>query len=468
MAFNAKVYWVLIASPGDLEAVRSAVAEEIYEWNNQHSEALNAVLIPRRWETDSTPGLRGRPQSMINDELVDQSDILVGLFWTRLGSPPGIDEEGIEHQSGTAEEIQRFVSLGRDTLIYFSSASLPQDIDVCQWEKLKAFKSELRGKGITFDYESVDDVRRNLEKHLTRIVRAKHKEAGSDNAGHIVSPLQSDPGTVVEIRNEYQRVLKRLKIAWDIARSSATHRIDEGQAHLLGARNALFEIRADPDFDLPPSLAAALDSALADMEKIQSHQLFIDGGRSFREFWRLGDEIIDRLAAVYRSIDAAASLGLDLGDALTIQRLREQKACLRVGIGSSATQIGYARSSDIEIAIPVTNEGQVIAHGVEITVASELDDTVPEVLSSAGEILPGETEQFRFRVPTPIPPPPPQPQPDFDGLYRIKLRFDDELGPDEVGCAVHVFGSPLDTLYGQLLSEKPVASPICGSSVASS
>ena len=47
--------------------------------------------------------------------MVEHSDILVGIFWTRFGSPTGI--EG----SGTVEEIKQFMQFGRPTLLYFST-----------------------------------------------------------------------------------------------------------------------------------------------------------------------------------------------------------------------------------------------------------------------------------------------------------------------------------------------------------
>jgi hypothetical protein len=55
------------------------------------------------WELDATPQFGLDPQAAVNEQLVDSSDILVAILWTRLGSPTP------RSPSGTVEEITRFV-----------------------------------------------------------------------------------------------------------------------------------------------------------------------------------------------------------------------------------------------------------------------------------------------------------------------------------------------------------------------
>ena len=55
-----------------------------------------------------------RPQAAINAQLVSRCDILLGLFWTKIGTSTGIAE------SGTVEEIDQCVASGKPTLLYFS------------------------------------------------------------------------------------------------------------------------------------------------------------------------------------------------------------------------------------------------------------------------------------------------------------------------------------------------------------
>ena len=51
--------------------------------------------------------VRNSPQAVLNHQLVQKSDMLVGMFWTKLGTGTGVAE------SGTVEEIDQFVSAAR-------------------------------------------------------------------------------------------------------------------------------------------------------------------------------------------------------------------------------------------------------------------------------------------------------------------------------------------------------------------
>src|SRR5687768_7296530 len=99
MAFPAQVLRVMIASPSDLSEERLAATEAINEWNAQHSAAERTILLPVKWETHAIPRAGARPQEVINQQLVQSADILLGLFWTKLGTSTGVAE------SGTVEEI---------------------------------------------------------------------------------------------------------------------------------------------------------------------------------------------------------------------------------------------------------------------------------------------------------------------------------------------------------------------------
>ncbi len=44
-----------------------------------------------------------RPQGIINEQLVNNCDIFIGIFWGRLGTRTGKTE------SGSVEEIEKFI-----------------------------------------------------------------------------------------------------------------------------------------------------------------------------------------------------------------------------------------------------------------------------------------------------------------------------------------------------------------------
>lgn len=146
MSFAAIVLRVMIASPSDVPDARDAVEAAINDWNNANARNKQIVLLPWRWETSSVPVLGGHPQSLINSQGVDDSDIVFALFGSRLGSPTP------DAVSGTVEEIERAVSSGKPVHLYFSTASLPNDVDTRQLGGLREFRKEISQRGLLGEF----------------------------------------------------------------------------------------------------------------------------------------------------------------------------------------------------------------------------------------------------------------------------------------------------------------------------
>jgi hypothetical protein len=162
MAFEAKVFKVLVASPGDVIEEREAIPEVIARWNNVNSEGIGVVLLPVKWETHSAPLMGGRPQGVINDQLVTTCDMAIGVFWTRLGSPTGVSE------SGTAEEIEWFIENHKPVMVYFSSRSIdPTKLDIDQYKSLKQFEDKMQKIGLTGSYSNITDFKEQLFNQLS-------------------------------------------------------------------------------------------------------------------------------------------------------------------------------------------------------------------------------------------------------------------------------------------------------------
>ena len=162
MSFDAKIFKVLVASPGDVGEERNLIPELINEWNTINASRSKVLLMPIKWETHSAPLMGDRPQAIINDQLVKDCDILVGVFWTRIGTNTGIAI------SGTAEEIEQFVELGKPVMLYFSQSPIePDKIDIGQFTTLKAFKEKMRIQGLTESYHSLPDFRQKFSRQLS-------------------------------------------------------------------------------------------------------------------------------------------------------------------------------------------------------------------------------------------------------------------------------------------------------------
>lgn len=161
MPFDAHVLNVLIASPGDTIGARDAVEKTLHGWNGDRSAREKVILLPRRWETDSVPLLGlDDGQSVINQQLVDEADILIGIFYSKLG------QQTARAASGTAEEIDRAHRAGKPVHVYFSEAPLPRDVDPAQLTSLRGFKRQMEDKGLYGAFASEDDLRTKVRSAI--------------------------------------------------------------------------------------------------------------------------------------------------------------------------------------------------------------------------------------------------------------------------------------------------------------
>lgn len=166
MAFEATVIQVMIASPGDVSEERDCIRRLIHKWNDLNSRKEKVVLLPVGWDTHSTSDLSGRAQDQINGRILDKCDLLVGVFWTRLGTPTG------EHASGTVEEIKRHVDAGRTAMVYFSTRPVvPGSYDEVQFKKVVDFKDWCKSKGIVSTFDSIDQFADAFRDGLQIILR---------------------------------------------------------------------------------------------------------------------------------------------------------------------------------------------------------------------------------------------------------------------------------------------------------
>jgi hypothetical protein len=149
MSYNAKVFNIMIASPGDVKSERAIVRDVVYEWNAVHSNTRNIVLLPVGWETHSYPEVGAAPQEIINGQILDKCDLLVGVFWTRIGTPT------TEFASGTVEEIEEHVSNAKPAMLYFSSQPVSLDsIDEEQYSELKKFRDLCKSRSLYENFDS--------------------------------------------------------------------------------------------------------------------------------------------------------------------------------------------------------------------------------------------------------------------------------------------------------------------------
>ena len=172
MPTNPTTLHVLLASPNDVSAERD-VAQEVIEDLNVSLRGSNIRVELIRWEQHSRPGLGRDGQEVINRQLGDEYDILIGIMWARFGSPTQRAGSGTEEEFNQALEKAQKHGAHVEIMFYFK-ASGPmrlEEIDVDQLKKVQAFKARLREHGLQREFTDADDFRRQLHMHLGRLVR---------------------------------------------------------------------------------------------------------------------------------------------------------------------------------------------------------------------------------------------------------------------------------------------------------
>jgi len=164
MPRRSLVYEVLIASPSDVKKERAVLAEVLEDWNSGHSRSRGISLQALGWELDAVPASGGRPQEILNRQLVENGDILLAVFWTRLGTPTG------KALSGTVEEIEHFRRQGKRVLLYFSEADIPHDHDAEQLRLVKDYRKSVESDTLYKTFKGTEDLRRQATRDLARII----------------------------------------------------------------------------------------------------------------------------------------------------------------------------------------------------------------------------------------------------------------------------------------------------------
>ena len=197
MVYEARVVKAMIASPRDVREERDVIRDVIYEWNAINAEYHKVVLLPLAWETHSSPDMSDRAQAIINEQLLKDADLLVAVFWTRLGSPTGTAP------SGTVEEIEKHLEAGKPAMIYFSSVPVhPDSVNNVQYSALKAYKESCKQRGLIEVYEDHEEFRAKFSRQLaqTMIRRFTTTSPRPDDVGPL--PVPEAPPDLKEAARE--------------------------------------------------------------------------------------------------------------------------------------------------------------------------------------------------------------------------------------------------------------------------
>jgi len=293
MPQHGLIFRVLVASPSDCVHERKVIPEVISEWNAVHSYSNAVVLESVLWETHSRPDLGERPQGLINKQLVVNCDLLIGAFWTRLGTPTG------EAVSGTAEEIEQFRAAGKPVLLYFSSEPVvPDSLDPEQYAALTSYRKSLDDQGLYFKYESLAEFRALLQRHIAGHMIDLIKVTG----GNLVDakPQSAEDAQITALRDflrDYDSFVRRAATEWVAERDSDPHSSDDAKYLLSRIADEVVHFKSMITQD-SIGMSTKLSECLIRLKSLQRHQMYLDGGISWREFWDEGNDILAEIKTV--------------------------------------------------------------------------------------------------------------------------------------------------------------------------
>lgn len=170
---------IFLASPSDVSAERVIVTEIVSEWNSRYSRHSGVAFQLLKWETSITAGFGTDGQGVINSQINDEYDVLIALFWTKLGSNTP------RAPSGTVEEYRRAWSRfkeGEDVeLAFFFKEELidPRVVDLKQLSLVKDFEKEVQQAGaLTRTFREADGLKFEVSTLLDRLARKYGNQKG--------------------------------------------------------------------------------------------------------------------------------------------------------------------------------------------------------------------------------------------------------------------------------------------------
>lgn len=112
---------------------------------------------------DSFPQSGGKPQTLLNEQFVNDCDLYVALLGTRFGTPTDNYDSGTEE-----EEIEIMLPQEKQVFLYFIERQVDHSkLDLDQLAKVKNFKDKYADKGIYSVIKSDEQFRKEFQNAIT-------------------------------------------------------------------------------------------------------------------------------------------------------------------------------------------------------------------------------------------------------------------------------------------------------------
>lgn len=181
---------VFVASPSDVSEERALLDTIIAELNRIWSGTLGVMLDVLKWEVNVRPAFASDPQAAINEQIPPDYDVLIAIFWGRIGTPTP------RALSGSIEEFDRayerlMVTGLPEILLYFKDTPIaPSKIDLDQLKGVQDFKQSLTKKGgLYWCFDDLPSFESSLRSHLSAVAQRFAAQAPNAPVTSALSPM---------------------------------------------------------------------------------------------------------------------------------------------------------------------------------------------------------------------------------------------------------------------------------------
>lgn len=172
MPKNIIQYDLLISCPGDITSEIRIIEDAVSQFNTQFSDALGISVRTKHWHKNSYAQSGGKPQTLLNEQFVNDCDAAVAILWTRFGTPTD------EYDSGTEEEVEIMLSSGKQVFMYFSDKTLsPSQMNEEGYKKVQVFRDKYKDRGVYFTYSSDEEFKTLFFAHLSQYFLSEKRVA---------------------------------------------------------------------------------------------------------------------------------------------------------------------------------------------------------------------------------------------------------------------------------------------------
>jgi hypothetical protein len=179
---EVKIIKCFVASPGDTKAERDSIDLVFQDVNRTLGDTYSFRLESIKWESNARPQFGNDGQEVLNNQILKNYDVFIGIMHARFGA------ETPRAGSGTEEEFDQAYAAYRngeaiELMMYFNTEPLGVDkIDLEQVAKVRAFKIKVGEKGGLYkEYSGVDNFKEVLRDHLSAYCAQRFGMSRSNN-----------------------------------------------------------------------------------------------------------------------------------------------------------------------------------------------------------------------------------------------------------------------------------------------